>query len=440
MVRAVYTVILVAGLFVMAPVLLFRGIRHRKYLGSLTERLGQPNVRQSDLPTLWIHAVSVGEVIAAEPFVRAAVERLSAWRIVVSTTTATGQQVARDRFPGLDVFYFPLDLPGPVARSMARVRPSAVCLVETEIWPNVLAACRKRGVPVAVINGRLSDNSFRGYSRARRLLRGVLAGVSRFLMQSPADAERMRSLGADATRVTVAGNMKYDVDLDDQERRAAPRRAELQRVFGLPDERPLIVAGSTSAGEEAMLLEALMTLRRRPGLGETRLMIAPRHPERFDEVARSVISSGFVLVRRSSAAPDPANGAADVLLLDSIGELAAAYADATLVFVGGSLVPKGGHSILEPALYGRPILVGPYTANFRQVVRDFLDAGAVVQLSVEEAHAEGLAKVLGDLLLDGERRAQIGTRAIAVLESNRGATAKTLEAVCEMLEQSVSRT
>lgn len=440
MFRAVYTVLLVVGLFLMAPVLVFRAIRHRKYIGSLSERLGAPNIRPSKKPTLWIHAVSVGEVVAVEQFVREAVTAFPNWRVAVSTTTATGQKVARDRFPDLDVFYFPIDLPGPVSRAMSRIGPGVLCLVETEIWPNVLAACRKRRVPVAIVNGRLSDNSYRGYARLRWILRGVLAAVARFLMQSAADADRMKSLGADPTRVSVTGNMKYDLNIADFQARTASRRSDLASIFALDDERPLIVAGSTGPAEEAMLIDALKELRGRVGLGDTRMMIAPRHPERFDEVARLLAASGLGFVRRSDAGSQfPANDAA-ILLLDSIGELAAAYSFATVAFVGGSLVPRGGHSILEPALFGRPIVVGPHTENFRQVVSDFLAAGAVVQLDHADANANGLARAFESLLTDEKRRRLLGASAAAVLDANRGATMRTIAAIRVLLDPSDPRT
>lgn len=437
MVRAVYTAFLAAGIVILAPVFLYRALRHKKYIGSLNERFGYPRVRPSDRPTLWIHAVSVGEVIAVESFVRAIAAEMYGWRVVLSTTTATGQQVARERFPELEVFYFPLDLPGPVSRTMSRVRPKALCLVETEIWPNVLAHCRRRRIPVAVVNGRLSDNSYRGYSRVRFLLRGVLANVSRFLMQTPTDAERIRSLGADASKVMVAGNMKYDVDREAFDSRTAATRQQLERAFGALDTRPLIVAGSTGPGEESVLLEALTLVRARTGCEDTRMLIAPRHPERFDEVAKLVAASGFRFVRRSGVPDAGESRNADVLLLDSIGELAAAYADASIVFVGGSLIPRGGHSILEPAMFARPIVVGPHTENFRKVVADFLDADAVLQLSNEQCNPHGVADVFSRLLLDENRRHQLGERALHVLETNRGATARTVAAARELFESGV---
>ena len=425
MIRHLYTLVFAAGLVLMGPVFAVRAVRHKKYLGSLRERFGAVGVGPADRPTLWFHAVSVGETLAVEPLVRAAVEALPGWRVVLSTTTATGQRVARERFPDLEVFTFPLDLPFAVSRALDRVRPAAVCLVETEIWPNFLAACRRRGVRVALVNGRLSDNSFRGYRRAGRLLAPVLAGVDLFLMQSEADAERIRALGAEPARVVVAGNLKYDVDREALEARLSERRAGVERDLGLPDPRPLVVAGSTAPGEEAMIAEALAELRTRPGLAGTRVLVAPRHPERFDDAARAFEAHGFAVARRSR----PAGAAeADVLLLDTIGELAAVYAHADVVFVGGSLVPRGGHNILEPALYERAVVVGPHTENFRQIVGDFRAAGAVEQLAAG-AGARELADALGRLLADAAEARRMGERASGVLDANRGATARSLDHV-----------
>lgn len=431
-VRGLYTGVLAGGLVALAPVFAFKALRHGKYLGSLRERFGRVRVAAAPGRTLWIHAVSVGETLAAEPLVRAAARRLPGWRVVVSTTTATGQRVAAERFPDLDVFYFPLDLPGAVAAALERVRPDAVCLVETEIWPNFLAGCRRRRVPVAVVNGRLSDGSFRGYRRAGPLLRPVLDGVGLFLMQSEGDAERIRALGARPERVSVAGNLKYDVDREELEARLAPKRRAAEEALGLPDPRPLVVAGSTAPGEEAVLAEALALVRREPGLETTRLLVAPRHPERFDEAAQVFERAGLAVARRSRPA-----GAleADVLLLDTIGELAALYAHASAVFVGGSIAPRGGHNVIEPALYARPVVVGPHTENFRQIVGDFVSAGAVVQLPREAADGRGgelLGKALIDLLSSPERAAAVGERAFGVLVANRGATERTLEGVARL--------
>ena len=431
-VRGLYTGVLAGGLLVLAPVFVYKAVRHGKYLGNLRERLGRVRLAPATERTLWIHAVSVGEALAAEPLVRAAAGRLAGWRVVVSTTTATGQRVAAERFPDLDVFFFPLDLPGAVSAAIDRVRPDAVCLVETEIWPNFLAACQRRGVPVAVVNGRLSDASFRGYRRAGALLRPVLDGVGLFLMQSEGDADRIRRLGARPERVSVAGNLKYDVDRGALEARLAPKRRAAEEALGLPDRRPLVVAGSTAPGEEEVLAAALARIRRAPGLEATRLLVAPRHPERFDEAARVFETAGLAVSRRSR--PNGARGA-DVLLLDTIGDLAALYVHATAVFVGGSIAPRGGHNIIEPALYGRPVVVGPHTENFRQIVGDFAAAGAVVQLPSEAADGRGaelLADALVDLLANPERAQELGARGLAVLVANQGATERTLAGIARL--------
>jgi 3-deoxy-D-manno-octulosonic-acid transferase len=307
-----------------------------------------------------------------------------------------------------------------------------VCLVETEIWPNFLAACRRRSIPVVLANGRISDRSFRSYRRAGWLLARVLDDVRLFLMQSPADSERIRALGARAERVAVAGNLKYDVDRAASEARLAPKRVALAEALGLPDRRPLIVAGSTAEGEEAILAECLALVRARAGLESARLLVAPRHPERFDEAARVLERAGLSVARRSR--PGDAAGA-DCLLLDSIGELAAVYEFADVVFVGGSLVPRGGHNVLEPALYARPIVVGPHTENFRQIVEDFKAAGALAQLPPAAAGAGAaapLADAFAELLADAERAREMGARGLAVLEANRGATARVVEAIARL--------
>jgi 3-deoxy-D-manno-octulosonic-acid transferase len=431
--RALYTLVFVLGLVAMTPVFALRAARHRKYLGSLGQRLGRLRFEPDGRPVLWVHAVSVGEVLAVEPVIRALETELPAWRVVLSTTTSTGQRLARERFPALDVVYFPLDLPVVVDRALERIAPRAVCVAETEIWPNFLAACRRRGVPVALINGRLSDRSFRRYRIAGKLLARVLDDLTLFLMQSESDARRILALGARPERVHTAGNLKYDVDREALEVRLAPCREAAEAALCLPVDGPLVVAGSTTNGEEALLAEALKLIRYRRGLERARLLVAPRHPERFDDAARALESAGLRVARRS--APSGAE-TADCLLLDSIGELAAVYAHADAVFVGGSLVPRGGHNILEPALYARPIVVGPHTENFRQIVADFAAAGAVRQLPPEAANGRGaalLAVALGDLLANPEAARAMGERGAAVLEANRGATDRVVACVRALL-------
>ncbi len=423
--RHLYTLVFVVGLIVLSPVFVFRAVRRRKYVGSIRERLGSVSVPPATGRTLWVHAVSVGETVAVEPFVMAAIAELEGWRVVLSTTTATGQRVARERFPDLPVFYFPLDLPFAAGRALDRVRPDAVCVVETEIWPNFLRQCRRRRIPVMLVNGRLSDRSARGYGHLGRLLAPILDDFSGFFMQSTSDAARIVELGAPEARVRVTGNLKYDVDREALELRLRTRRAEVAAAFGLPDPRPLVVAGSTGAGEEAMLADALRSLRCDATLSETRLLVAPRHPERFDDAERAFVDAGFRVARRTR--PDT-DRSADVLLLDSIGELAAVYEFADVVFVGGSLVPSGGHNILEPALFGRPIVVGPHTENFRQIVEAFRDEQAVVQLE-SGATSESLAREIANLLRDRSAASAMGERARLLVDANRGATRRTLDLV-----------
>jgi len=433
MIRTLYTLVLLTGLVVLSPVFLYRGLRHRKYLGSLRERLGNVPVGRSDRRTLWVHAVSVGELLAAESLVRRMCADFSGWRIVLTTTTSTGQALARERFGDIDVFYFPLDLPWSVRRALESVRPSVVCFVETEIWPNFLAECRRRDVRVAVVNGRISDRSFRGYHRVRRLLAPFLRHVDRWLMQTAADADRIVRLGADTARVEVSGNLKYDVDREEFAARCDSVRPRLEAAFSLPDPRPLVVAGSTADGEEELLARALARVRSRDGLADTRLLVAPRRPERFADVERIFNANGLRTSRRTS--PDrPLD--ADVLLLDSIGELASAYALADVVFVGGSLVPHGGQNILEPAMAGRPVVVGPYTSNFRGVVGDFRDASAVVQL--DEAAGPDVAELLADqlvrLLRNPDEARAIGESGLSVIAANRGAVDRTIAALTPIVE------
>ncbi|HJQ27286.1 MAG TPA: 3-deoxy-D-manno-octulosonic acid transferase [Blastocatellia bacterium] len=425
------------------PYFLYQALRHGKYASSFRERLGRlpATLGQDPRPTVWVHAVSVGEFLAAKPLIAALREEFTDWRIVVSTTTATGQRLARaeqpDRFDA--VCYFPFDWAFSVRRALDRIRPSLVVILETELWPNFLRECRRRGVVTVVANGRISPRSFARYRRARGFIRRTMADLSLLVMQSEADAERARALGA--REVRVCGNLKYDAPLggttsplnDPQ----SPVAGELDRRLALSSARRLIVAGSTAPGEERMLLAALCEIRREPGLEETRLLIAPRHPERFDEVAEQIGQYDFRTARRSALPAGAAEGEAaraEVILLDSIGELAALYRFAAVVFVGGSLVPRGGHNIIEPAAFARPIVVGPHTENFKQIVADFAEAGAVVQVVASGDGMTGaLARALCRLLKDREAAQAMGVRARQILLSNRGATHCTVLAIRERM-------
>jgi 3-deoxy-D-manno-octulosonic-acid transferase len=427
------------------PYFTYQAIRHGKYKGSFVERLGRlPDcVRGDGRSTVWVHAVSVGELNAAMPLIRAIRREYPGSRVLLSTTTRTGQELARrvsrDLVDG--AFYFPFDWRFAAARALDHVKPSAVVILETELWPNFLRECRRRGVVTIVANGRISPRSFARYLRVRSFISRVIQDLSLLTVQSEADRERALSLGARSDQVRVCGNLKYDVEArgPEQDSQGLPLNAgETGRdEISLPS---LIVAGSTAPGEERILIAALGEVRRQVGLDQTRMVIAPRHPERFDEVARLIAQSGFRLARRSEAANSRAvDGGdlpeADVILLDTIGELAALYRFATVAFVGGSLVPRGGHNIIEPAVYAKPIVVGPHTENFRQTVTDFARADAVAQIATAgEGAANILAREFIRLLSDRDLAQAMGARARDILLKNRGATECTIAAIKAILK------
>jgi 3-deoxy-D-manno-octulosonic-acid transferase len=416
------------------PYFIFQGLKHGKYFVSFKERLGYLPAagRDEERPTLWLHAVSVGEFNAARPLLARLRQAYPDYRLVVSTTTITGQRLARTQYPHhLDgVFYFPFDWNFAVRRALKQIRPAAVIILETELWPNFLRQCKKRGIVSVVVNGRISPRSFARYSRIRRFIAGALNDVDLLIMQSQGDAERVRALGAEAARVQTCGNLKYDVEVRSQESEETGQ--ELQGQFNLAAGNPLIVAGSTAPDEEKILLQAFSRVRQHKGLESARLLLAPRHPERFTEVANLLADSPFTFARRSESL-SPANQAgrtADIILLDSIGELSAAYEFAAVVFVGGSLVPRGGHNIIEPAAFARPILVGSHTENFRQIISDFLQADAIVQISAAEPDlALAFAGRVIELLTESQQAEAMGRRGLDILLKNRGAADCALAAI-----------
>ena len=429
-----YSLLLTLGVVALLPRFIWDAFRHGKYVAGLGERSGRlPAVETDGRPVVWLHCVSVGETQAARPLARAILERFPSHALVVSTTTITGQRVAREAFrdDAAAVIYFPFDWAWAVRRSLSAVNPSAVLIMETELWPNFLRECRRRGTPAAVVNGRLSEKSFRRYRLVRRFVRRVVGDLTLALMQTEADAERLRALGLDPGRVFVSGNVKFDGGDDDGNARQLTE--ELRARFRFNGRAPLVVAASTHAPEERLVLDAFKRLRATHGHEDARLLLAPRHPERFNEVAALLDSSGLRWSRRSDT-PAPQDADCDVLLLDTIGELRAVYPLAEVVFVGGSIAPTGGHNILEPAAAGVCTVTGAHTFNFKAVVAAFLDAGALVQLPAlaeGEAPAE-LANVLRELLDDDGRRRELGQKARAVLEQNRGATSRTVELLAEL--------
>ncbi|MDT4897988.1 MAG: 3-deoxy-D-manno-octulosonic-acid transferase [Acidobacteriota bacterium] len=432
-----YSLLLTLGVIALLPRFVVDAFRHGKYVQGWRERLGRlPAIETEGRPVIWLHCVSVGEAQAARPLARAILDKFPSHTLVVSTTTLTGQRIARDVFRGdaAAVIYFPFDWAWTVRRSLRAVNPDIVLIMETELWPNFLRECRKRGVNVAIVNGRLSHRSFRRYRIIRRFSKRIVNDLDLALMQTDGDAERMRALGLAHEHVFVSGNVKFDASDD---ARGQALFNELRERFHFGDGRPLIVAASTHSPEERIILEAFKQLRSMPGREQTRLLIAPRHPERFTEVAALLESSGFVWTRRSEPGSEH-DYACDVVLLDSIGELRAVYPLASIVFVGGSLTPTGGHNILEPAMAGVCTVTGAHTFNFTAIVRDFLEADALIQLPAlsEEDTPLALMNVFRGLLANDERRLAIGGRARAVLERNRGATARTIKLLAPLFNAS----
>jgi 3-deoxy-D-manno-octulosonic-acid transferase len=449
-VHFIYSLLMGFAALLLTPYWLAQGLRHGKYFSNLGQRLGFSFPTLSKLPekrsgTIWIHAVSVGEALSGITLARRLKQAYPDRPLVISTTTLTGQALARERMSFADaIFYFPLDWAFCVRRILRVVQPSIVIVLETEIWPNFLREARRNSVPVVFVSGRISDRSFARYQRflgvfgffLRPFLRSSLADSSAFLMQSEKDAERIRALGAPAGRVQVSGNLKYDLELPPPTPISHWLATEAQRH----GRSPIIVAGSVVATEEPLALIAFGTLQ-----GEHRkalLVLAPRKPECFDSAAQFIDDSHRKFIRRSQLPiPGPSqNGAAHgessipddvtVILLDSIGELASLYRVADGAFVGGSLVPSGGHNILEPAAFGKIPVFGPSMENFAEIAQRFTAAGAAVQ--VESPEDAGVAWI--EFLRNPERAARMGETARNLVESSRGATDRAVAEIARHLD------
>src|SRR6266542_37565 len=422
----IYSLVLSLGFLILLPRFLLDALRHGKYVAGFRERLGslKPILKNGD-PVVWIHCVSVGETQAARPLVRAVKARYPNHLIAISTITLTGQNLAREifRHDAARVFYFPFDWRWVVRRTLKAINPDAVLLVETELWPAFLRECKRQQIPVAIVNGRLSEQSFRRYRLIRRFMKRVLSSISLGLMQTGADAERFRTLGMDPARTVVSGNLKFDAGT------LPPTDAlteEFRERFKLGDGSPMILAASTHNPEEVIILNSLRQVSSRCEL-KPRLMIAPRHPERFAEVADLLKASGLRWSRRT-APSHPTDRQAEVILLDSIGELHSVYSLASIVFVGGSIAKSGGHNILEPAAVGAAIVTGAHTRNFDAIVKAFVKESAIIQLpSLPDSELQiELKHVFTQLLSDSLRRQELGQRAKTLVEENLGATERTL--------------
>jgi len=445
----IYSFLMGAAALLLLPYWLVRGLREGKYLTNLRERLGLSTASLAkslaDRPgAIWIHAVSVGELLSSIALAKRLKEAYPGRPLVVSTTTITGQSLARERMPFADaIFYFPLDWSFCVRRVLHAARPSLVVVLETEIWPNFLRETRQQNIPVLFISGRISDRSFARYQRylarfgffLRPFLRTALRNASAFLMQSAKDAERIRALGAPAECVSVSGSLKYDMELPT----ATPLSSWLEAEARRQGRSPIVVAGSVVAAEEPLALIAFGVLQ-----GEhpkALLVLAPRKPERFEAAAEFIHESRRKFIRRSQLAlADHAQGAAagnngsipgdvTVILLDTIGELASLYRLADGAFVGGSLVPSGGHNILEPAAFGKIPVFGPSMENFAEIAARFVTADAAIQ--VESPEDAGVAWI--ELLRNPERRQRMGENAKHLVDNSRGATDRALAEISKFL-------
>ncbi len=421
MVLFLYNLALLAALLAGSPWWLWKMLTAHKYREGLAERLGRVPARlRIHQPTIWLHAVSVGEVLAASRLVGELDRAFPDHRLLVSTTTRTGQALARQRFGAERVFYCPPDLPWAVRAYLNALRPQMLILAETEFWPNLLSSCFRRGIPVAVVNARISDRSWPRYLHLRRLWRPFLGRLTRVLAQSETDAERLLALGCAKGAVSVSGNLKFDV-------RAAQESAATRILRNAGAGLRFVVAGSTLEGEEAALIEAWpRLLAADPRLA---LVIAPRHPERFRAVASLLATSGLSWSRRTvwPADTEIAFDPGSVILLDSVGELASVYSLAAAAFVGGSIVPAGGHNPLEPAQFAAPIVMGPHYQNFRAIAQELLARNAM-----RIAEKDSLAATLMDLLTDGTAAAQMGARAKQVFDAQAGATNRSVAALREL--------
>lgn len=432
----VYSLLLTFGLLVLIPHFLLQALAHGKYVSGLSQRLGSiPPV--TGKPVIWLHCVSVGETQAARPLVQRIKQQFPQHALVVSTITATGQKLAREVFQkqAESVFYFPFDWRWSARRALKRINPTAVLIMETELWPNFLRECNARQIPVALVNGRISRQSFRRYSLVGFFIRKVLTSLTMAVMQSETDMQRLQALGMSRQKMYTAGNLKFDVvggnDLTD-------KTAEIRQRFALQSAVPLILAASTHAPEEEIILKGFEQLT---ATSPARLMIAPRHPERFNEVAAVIRNSGLSWTRRTSpAAPNDAE--ATVILLDTIGELPATYSLATVVFVGGSIVDRGGHNVLEPAAVGATIVTGAHTHNFHAIVDLMEEANAIVQLPPARGQeaAREFAMSLKRLLANPVERESLGTRARELVARNQGAAERTMQLIAPLLSPKLSET
>jgi len=437
-----YSLLLIVWGLLLLPAFLCKAWRRNKHIPGISQRFGRlpESTRFDGRKTIWFHSCSVGETLSLQPLVHSLHKRFPDARFLFSTVTDTGQRVAIQRFAQYgqgNTFYFPIDLATVVKRVLEWIQPAMLIIVDTEIWPNIMRLAHLRGVPVMLVNGRISESSFRYYRWAKPVLSRVFRNYRILMMQSEEDAARIEEIGAPREKIAVTGNIKFDKDVVEMASADAIAH-KLGEEFGLKNsDAPLIVAGSTHQGEEQILLKVFQQIRNIPALQHTRLLLAPRHPERFAFVAQLADRSGFEVRRRTDKSAPVPN--APVLILDSLGELAAAYRFAAIVFIGGTLVRRGGHSIVEPAMYSKAIVTGPFMDNFRQISEQFRAHNGVIQISAKEDNRgmqiQQLLDVFRQLLQNERDRNELGAAALSILERNRGAAHRTGETIAAVFEE-----
>lgn len=409
--------------FTLIPHYLYHAWRTGKYGADAPEKLGRVARREGEAPCLWVHAVSVGEVMAAKTVADAFLRAHPAWELVVSTATATGRAVAKGKFPDARVIYYPLDCSWMVRRTLDAIRPSMLVLMELEVWPNFSTMATRRGIPLVVVNARITEKSVRGFRRWGWLLRPMLRRVRLWCSQNESYTRRLVDVGVDPARIETVGSVKYDTIptvID------PALRARYRTLFGVDNGTPLLVAGSTHPTEETVVLRVFSTLRTEfPGL---RLVLVPRHPERHDAVAAE--AAGTAPVTRRSAVPEGGAAQTPIILVDTMGELASVYAAADVVFVGGSLIPHGGQNLMEPCGLACPTLVGPSLHNFEEAARLLLEGGALRRVE----SAGDMETVLREWMRHPEAARRVGEAARQILMKEQGATERTVRWLERMID------
>jgi 3-deoxy-D-manno-octulosonic-acid transferase len=410
-----------------------------KYRAGFWQRMGfypdEIKRRLLNQSTIWIHAVSVGEVIASAPLIKELKKRYPDFKIILSTVTVTGNRMANKKIKEADyIVYFPFDFLWSVRKALNSINPVVCLIIETELWPNFLRILNLKGIPAIIVNGRISEKSFRGYMMARVFMKYVLKNIRLFSMQTDEDAEKVIDIGADKNNVKVTGNIKYDHEFKQMGDEDINR---IRVSLGLKNNDEVFIAGSTHSGEEEIIIGLyLNVLKHYPAL---RLLIAPRHIERVGDVEEIVKKMGLNTVRKTAISkvsyqsPATSHQSRPVIILDTIGELGFMYSIATIVFVGGSLIPHGGQNVLEPAFYKRPVIFGKYMMNFKEVAADMVSSGGGIQVGGEME----LKSAVEGLLDDREKMTEIGEKGYRVIIKNRGALQKNLELIEDIINQKI---